>query len=236
MVTVRRLNRSIPWEISAVSAEEGGALEFLSIDPRTVCVAGHIGDYTKDLASADRTRVANSVKQRQHEFSTGRYFARRALAELGVRSGRPLDLDGRRPVWPRGVVGSISHSDAYAIVVISSHPDLKCLGVDIEPIAAAPFAIAGMVVTRSERAGAIDRDFELDPMRVFSAKEAVFKAVNPITGKMFGFQDVEVEFEPNAAGFSAKYTGADSANGIINTGHGLTATYRDQILSWFVLD
>lgn len=235
-MTVQRLNRSIPWEISAVSADDGGALEFLSIDPRTVCVAGRVGDYTTDLATADRTRVANSVKQRQHEFSTGRYFARRALAELGLHSERPLDLDGRRPVWPRGVVGSISHSGTYAIVAVSSHPDLKCLGVDIEPIAAAPIAIARMVVTGSERAGAIDREFELDPMRVFSAKEAVFKAVNPITGKMIGFQDVEVEFETNAAGFLARYVGADSANGIINTGHGLTATYRDQIFSWFVLD
>jgi 4'-phosphopantetheinyl transferase EntD len=208
--------------------------EVFSIDANTVCVAGRIADYTGDLAEADRLRISNSVNERRQEFSTGRYFAKHALSFLGFRSSDPLGLDGRRPVWPKGVTGSISHSDTLAFVIVSNHPWLKGLGVDIEPATAPPPATDRLVFTRTELDRISDEN-RLFATRLFSAKEAVFKAVNPIAKKMIGFQDVELEFGDAASCFSARYTGANRSNRIMQRGLGVSTVYRAHIISSFFI-
>lgn len=208
--------------------------DVFSIDANTVCVAGRIADYSRELAEADRLRISNSVNERRQEFSTGRYFAKHALSLLGFSSSDPLGLDGRRPVWPKGVTGSISHSDTLAFVIVSNHPWLKGLGVDIEPATAPPPAINRLVFTRTELDRISDEN-RLFATRLFSAKEAVFKAVNPIAKKMIEFQDVELEFDGAAYRFSARYTGATSANHIMQRGLGLSTVYRAHIISSFLI-
>ena len=208
--------------------------EVFSIDTNTVCVAGSIADYTGELEETDLLRISNSVKERRLEFSTGRYFAKQALSFLGFSSNEPLGLDGRRPVWPKGVIGSISHSDSLAFVIVSNQPWLKGLGVDVEPAAALPSSIHRMVCTPTER-GRMGYENSLFATRLFSAKEAVFKAVNPITKKMIEFQDVELEFDGAAACFSARYTGGASCNHIMQRGVGVSTVYRAHIISSFFI-
>src|SRR5688572_29707947 len=57
-----------------------------------------------------------AVPKRQAEFRAGRYCAMTALTALdarfaGCEVGR---ADSGAPVWPAGIVGSISHSDGMA--------------------------------------------------------------------------------------------------------------------------
>jgi 4'-phosphopantetheinyl transferase EntD len=213
---------------------ERSAAEAFAIDANTVCVAGPISDYTEHLTDLDRTRSASWVEQRRWEFSTGRRFARAGLSLLGTGDEPELGLIGRRPLWPSGYVGSISHSGLLAIVIVSNNPQLEGLGIDIEPASPTPEATDRMVLTPAER-GRLAATGRLFATQVFSAKEAVYKAVNPISGSMIGFQDVELKFDAAATRFSAHYTGSSEANRIMQRGNGFSSIYRDHIISSFFI-
>ncbi|MBG6082457.1 4'-phosphopantetheinyl transferase family protein [Rubrivivax gelatinosus] len=136
--------------------------------------------------------VAASVPKRQAEYFFGRLAARLALAPLGhagfeVRSG-PM----REPIWPEGVIGSISHSSGRAAAVARSRRGRSGVGLDLEvpPDAAAIEALLATVVDDAERAR-----IALVPMHestvltiVYSAKESLFKAVSASAGRYFGFE------------------------------------------------
>jgi 4'-phosphopantetheinyl transferase EntD len=53
--------------------------------------------------------VADAVEKRRREFVTTRRCARQALAQLGVPPVPIRPGPGRAPVWPAGVVGSLTH-------------------------------------------------------------------------------------------------------------------------------
>jgi 4'-phosphopantetheinyl transferase EntD len=58
----------------------------------------------------------------------------------------------------------------------------------------------------------------------FSAKEAVYKAVNPLVGRFIGFQEVEIDLinAPNAeqGGFRLRYVGEHEPNRVVERGEG----------------
>ena len=60
--------------------------------------------------------MAAAVDKRQREFATGRRLAHGLLTELGVGGGPLLPGRDRAPIWPDGVVGTISHSRAWCVV------------------------------------------------------------------------------------------------------------------------
>ena len=68
--------------------------------------------------------VGKAVERRRREFTTGRACARRALCLLGAPVG-PL-LHGQRgaPMWPTGVVGSITHCDGYRAAAVGRERDV----------------------------------------------------------------------------------------------------------------
>src|SRR4051812_2128234 len=62
------------------------------------------------LFSEELEVVSRAVAKRKREFALGRMCAHRALSALGVPAcGLPMAAD-RSPVWPSGIVGSITHS------------------------------------------------------------------------------------------------------------------------------
>ena len=61
-----------------------------------------------DLLGPERDAVTGATPGRVGEFAAGRVAARAALAGLGDGPSRAR-RDGRRPRWPAGVVGSITH-------------------------------------------------------------------------------------------------------------------------------
>lgn len=133
--------------------------------------------------------LAQAVAKRKSEFLAGRICAALALRAAGqpVHVGR----NGRAPVWPPGVAGSISHSNSRAIAVISLiHP---AIGVDCETIMTDALALKlrGEIISPAEA--------ELRPQAmsfssfltvVFSGKEAVYKALSPQLETIPAFLDV----------------------------------------------
>ena len=143
-----------------------------------VVEAGPVAD--RPLHPEEASAVARAIPKRRRQFASGRYFARRALHRLaGVSPPIPRG-DRGRPVWPLGFIGSISHSEALAAAAVSTGP-LRGIGIDVED--AQRFArsnprLHGKLFTPAERSRTLSRPVEAAV--TFSAKEAAYKAVNPL--------------------------------------------------------
>ncbi len=131
---------------------------------------------------------------RRAEFAAGRSAARAALAAAGLPpAALPRDKRGL-PVWPAGLTGSITHAGGWALAAVTRLP--AGLGLDAEE-AGADLALAD-IATPAERAAAPD------PIRLFSAKEAAYKAQFPRSGALLAFTDLEITFTGGA--FAARFT------------------------------
>lgn len=105
-------------------------------------------------------------------------------------------LPGERgePRLPSGLRASISHKDTIAVAMVASG-DGPDLGIDIETDAAPKRDIARWVLTPTELA-AIESLRSRERARAvlvrFSAKEAIYKALNLRLRRYIRFQDVDV--------------------------------------------
>ena len=61
------------------------------------------------MFDAEARAVARAVPARRAEFAAGRRAAHRAMERLGVPAAPVAMGSDRAPVWPPGVIGSISH-------------------------------------------------------------------------------------------------------------------------------
>lgn len=125
----------------------------------------------KDKAAPETLREQASLTGRQCSIS--------ACEKLGVAHAViGKDAQGR-PLFPTGIVGSISHSDTYAIAMAGADIQWKSLGIDIEPITPTMRqveAIEKKMLTSEER-----RKWGGDSQAVlalFTLKEAAFKCMN----------------------------------------------------------
>jgi len=136
---------------------------------------------------------------RRRASGAARVAARVALAALGGPADAALPRSpGRFPLWPPGFVGSLAHDEEIAVAVAARSERAAALGVDIEPAKPLPEDVAGIVLKQSERL-ACARDPTLS-RAVFAAKEAVYKAINPLDGSPLEYEDIEV----NLAGGTAR--------------------------------
>ena len=149
--------------------------------------------------------VAGLPEARRAEYITVRDCARQGLACLGVPSAAiPSDARGA-PVWPAGIVGSLTHCRGYRAAVVAWASDVVALGIDAEPAEALPAGVARRISTDAEfaRLGATGRDGTPWDRVLFSAKESIYKAWYPLTHVGLGFRDVDVMLEADGeASFS----------------------------------
>lgn len=141
--------------------------------------------------------MLNVRDKRRREFATGRWCGRRAMQGLDLPA-LPIGMGGNRePIWPRGVVGSISHCDDLCCAVVSR--EKKSMGVDLEKRNAVlePDLLDLICVDRERE--------QLGPSResvgasgatlIFSAKEAFYKLAYPSVKRFVGFLDVRTIFQ-----------------------------------------
>jgi 4'-phosphopantetheinyl transferase EntD len=185
-------------------AEAGAARTLL---PDTVAVAVAPTHDAASLCPDEATLVASAGPQRRREFAAGRACAHAALRALG-RDGEPIGRGGGgEPLWPAGVVGSISHAGGLAAAAAALVGDASAIGLDIEsldPPLSPPderFVLAGAAA--STLGG---DDHPLAPYRskiAFSAKETVFKCLYPHTGWLLEFGDVDLSLDLDNGGYVA---------------------------------
>lgn len=177
--------------------------------PAAVAVAetGEDGD-DADLFPEEAVAVAKAVEKRRREFAGGRGCAHRALERLGVARGPVPAGERGEPIWPSGVVGTISHCRGYRGCAVARAADVVTIGIDAEPHAPLPEGLLGDVARREEL-GALSELARAEPdvnwdRLLFSAKEAVYKAWYPLTERWLGFEDAVLSFDPERREFSAR--------------------------------
>src|SRR5207244_1674248 len=109
------------------------------------------------------------------------------------------------PLWPDGVVGSITHCNGYRACAVGQAEDIASVGIDAEVHEPLPDGILESVSSPLERTRLAGTNGDTCMDRVpFSAKESVYKAWFPLTGKWLGFEDVDMTVDPGAGTFRAR--------------------------------
>lgn len=144
--------------------------------------------------------VAGVAEKRRRDFALGRACAHAALAQMN-RDGGPIGrADDGAPVWPAGIVGSITHTQGYAAAVVAAAADFAGLGVDAERIGGVTQDLWPRLFDAGERD---ELARHVDPSRLatilFSAKEACHKAGRE---RVLRFHDLQVML--NESRFAAR--------------------------------
>jgi 4'-phosphopantetheinyl transferase EntD len=155
----------------------------------------------------EESLVVNAVEARRREFITARRCARAALAKLGyapvpIRAGPK-----REPLWPEGLVGSITHTTGFRAAAVASRSLLASIGIDTEQNDRLPDGVGEAITVpgEPEMLAALSRAFPAThwDRLLFSAKESVYKAWYPLTGRGLAFEDARLVIDP-AGTFAAK--------------------------------
>jgi 4'-phosphopantetheinyl transferase EntD len=165
-------------------------------------------DVGEPVFPGEEDLVAAAVPSRRREFVTARHCARTALARLGYPPAAIRTGASRAPQWPGGVTGSITHCAGYRAAAVARTDVLASVGIDAEPHGPLPEGVEEAVTTEGEvpmLAALADSHPGVHFDRVlFSAKEAVYKAWWPLTGRWLGFEDARLTIDPAAGTFAAR--------------------------------
>ncbi len=136
------------------------------------------------------------VAKRQMEYLAGRYCAAVALQSFGCLKVPERGAD-RAPLWPADFSGSISHSHGVALAVVGRQSAWRSLGLDLEARLSDERArrLCAEILTPAEQQRLQTLPGDAQATRVsltFSLKESLFKALYPLTGVRFYFQDAEL--------------------------------------------
>lgn len=176
------------WAREAARRLLGAGVAVAALDPRIV---------EGELLPEERPAVARAVDRRRREFTAGRLAARHAMAELGVPVAPVPSGPDRAPIWPDGLVGSISHTAECCLAVVARRKTQAAVGIDLETDEPLPQGLAAEIC-RPEELDWLARQPPSERGRlarlVFSAKEAAYKCQYPLTGTLFGFETLRIEF------------------------------------------
>ncbi len=154
-----------------------------------------------EIYPEEQDYVTNVATKRYREFTAGRLCAREVLKKLGIDNFPLLVGDNREPLWPSGIVGSISHCRDNCIVVASMDRRIAGLGVDIEDIAPLEAEIIALVCRQKEKqwiTNVYEPGYPDWAKIIFSAKESVYKCLFPAKNIHLDFKEVQIEFDiPN---------------------------------------
>ena len=152
-----------------------------------------------DLYPKEFDETTSFGEKRRGEFSAGRLCARRALAEFGIVNF-PLQINNdRRPRWPEGIVGSISHTRDYCAALVARATDVSAIGFDVERTERIGEELWNALFTSRERERLRTLSSErraIDATVIFSAKEAFYKCHFAHSPSWLDFADVEIEIVP----------------------------------------
>ncbi|MGY2196576.1 4'-phosphopantetheinyl transferase family protein [Pseudomonas gingeri] len=179
--------------------------------------------------------LTSAVPVRQAEYLAGRYCARRAEHALyGRYSDIPSGTD-RAPIWPSGLVGSLSHAGGYALAIVGDSQSGYLPGIDVEHLAGEPEPedVQRQIASREEMA-------VLEPLLdaagaftlMFSAKEAIYKALYPRVRRFIDFHEVAcVDAGPGHLLFASR----DTLHGVLPRDLPLRVAYAVQDARVFTL-
>jgi 4'-phosphopantetheinyl transferase EntD len=151
------------------------------------------------LFPGEEAAVARAVEKRRREFIAGRTCARRAMAALGEAPAPIFQGEDRAPVWPDGLVGTITHSDAWCAAAVARAADgFRALGLDIEPAVPLQSDLVCTICLPEEQAYLDAQPAErrgLLGKLIFSAKECAFKCQYALSRTLFDFRGICIHLD-----------------------------------------
>jgi 4'-phosphopantetheinyl transferase EntD len=203
----------------------------------SLCSEYDIQNFVLHPLEEDALGEAVSDKRRL-DFRLGRAAAKQSLERIGFPVVTPV-LRGphREPVWPVGVVGSIAHGSGYGVAAAAWQQDVPALGIDIQKIEerytdelVARFAdpdefewVRSVPSKRTERA-----------VKLFSAKESVFKALYPLGKVWFAFDVAHLTPSDDEKSFVASVRLPSLSSGVIEMEVGV-ACYDGHVITGALL-
>lgn len=169
---------------------------------------GDVG--TPSPYATEARAVSRAVPERRREHARVRACARAALVRLGQRPGPIVDdIDGV-PVWPSGVVGSLTHCRGYAAALVSLRAEHDGVGLDAEPHEPLPAGVAD-VVMREDDTHDLATGWHADRI-AFCAKEAAYKTWFPPNRRWLEFTDIATDVSADGT-FTARADGLPALRG-----------------------
>ena len=160
------------------------------------------------LFAEEHEAMPRAVDKRRREYAAGRAAAHRAMAKLG-QEPRPVGMaPSRAPVWPSGLVGSLSHTDTTCVAAVARAAQLRGIGIDIEEDAALGADLVATICTLDERAWLASQPVPLRGQLaklIFSAKESVYKCQYPVSRQVIDFAAVLITPDLDTGQFEAAF-------------------------------
>jgi 4'-phosphopantetheinyl transferase EntD len=171
--------------------------------PFGVCVGVSLPDGRFELPGElhpEEAAFARTLPEaRRAGWVGGRVALRAALARVsdgGIEVAGPILATPRgAPLLPPGAIGSVSHKRAIAVALAAREPSPRAtIGIDVEELRPLRVDVAGRVLTPEERAAlpadGVARDAAV--LLAFSAKEAIYKALDPWVQRFVAFHEASV--------------------------------------------
>ena len=196
--------------------------------PNTCVAILLISDYSHKLLGSEITKAESMRSLRKNAFTSGRYAAHLAQNELGLEPSEIPAL-GRKPIWPAGQVGAITHSTKYAAAVVSE--DLVGVGLDIERLGRVKEKLYQRLFTAAELALISQMPGSEVESILFSGKESVYKAIYFIVQRYVNFQEVELVLKPENSSFYVNYIGKNMASLQNLETLGYWSVFKDHVLT-----
>lgn len=183
-----------PPDEERLPREPGGVIE--RILPSGAAAAEEFGVLDPVATHCNEPAPTGWPRQRREEFAAVRILARRALAQLGESPGPIPRGEGGAPVWPVGVVGSMTHCPGYRAAVVARASQVLTVGLDAEPHRPLPAGVLTEIslpaeLEQLERLRSQRPDLCWDRL-LFCTKEALYKAWFPLTRRWLGFDQARV--------------------------------------------
>jgi 4'-phosphopantetheinyl transferase EntD len=148
------------------------------------------------LLLEERAFAATLARFRLRTWLAGRAALRVALGRAGLACPSAILADERgAPRTPEDLLASVSHKDSVAVALVARAGGAARIGVDVEHDRERRHDIASRVLTdheQAEIAGFSERDRTREVTVRFSAKEAIYKAIDPFLRRYVGFDEVAV--------------------------------------------
>lgn len=174
-------------------------ISYRELFPFVIAVRDTSDDLAEPLYPSEQAWIKGACDARRREFMAVRACARSALFCLGVPRPVLIARDSSGPVWPEGIVGSLTHTGSYRAAVCARATQCASLGIDAEGLRPLPEGVDGLVLNAGERhqASLLARahaDIPWDTV-MFSAKESALKAWAPLSGRFAGFEGVRLAID-----------------------------------------
>lgn len=177
--------------------------------PHGLCVGVRLPEPSEDagdlaleyLGEQERTHAAGLPFRRRITWAGGRIALHAALEQVGHSAEAIFATDRGAPRLPSGVAGSISHKEGLAVALVMPDAGWR-VGIDVEHMRAPRADIARHVLTPEEREGLSGLSPEerwREVLLRFSAKEAIYKALDPFVRRYVSFQEVAVHPDPGGS-------------------------------------